>query len=279
MDVEQQIENLYSIGLTIEDKDAAARFLSDVSYFRLIKAFGIGLKREGKFCEGTTFEQIKRLYLFNAKLRHVLFPEIEKTEINLRCRLANYFSCKYGVLGYKESVNFADESLHARFLQEINAETERNSKAAFVQHFRQNYEGGELPFYALIELFGYGMLSKFFKNLKTEDKKAIERYYDRTSYIYLESWFEHLSFVRNVCAHYGRLYNIRLTKTPKLYRQDMPNGAKNNKVYATFVCLKRLLPYDGHWIKFLDDVSSLLEEFPEAEPWRMGFPQNWRECL
>lgn len=44
-----------------------------------------------KYYEGVTFEQIVELYLFNANFRQILFPEIEKVEINLRCRIANYF--------------------------------------------------------------------------------------------------------------------------------------------------------------------------------------------
>lgn len=66
-----------------------------MSYFRLIKAFGLGLKNEDStFKSGVTFEQIKGLYIFNAKFRHLLFSQIEKVEVNLRCRIANYFSCK-----------------------------------------------------------------------------------------------------------------------------------------------------------------------------------------
>lgn len=36
-------------------------------------------------------------------LRHLLFTQIEKVEVNLRCRVANYFSCTYGVPGYKDA--------------------------------------------------------------------------------------------------------------------------------------------------------------------------------
>lgn len=49
----------------------------------------------------------------------------------------------------------------------------RNSKAPFVRSFRENYEGGNLPIYALVEVFSFGTLSKFYKNMKNPDKKAI----------------------------------------------------------------------------------------------------------
>lgn len=63
-----------------------------MSCFRLIKAYSLNLKvKNGKYYAGVTFEQIVELYLFNANFRQILFPEIEKVEINLRCRIANYF--------------------------------------------------------------------------------------------------------------------------------------------------------------------------------------------
>ena len=57
----------------------------------------------------TIDEQIVELYLFNANFRQITFAEIEKIEVNVRCRIANYFAETYGVLGYKGAENFADE--------------------------------------------------------------------------------------------------------------------------------------------------------------------------
>lgn len=47
----------------------------------------------------------------------------------------------------------------------IEEQIGRNFKAPFVRNFRENYEGGQLPIYALVEVFGLGTLSKFFKNM------------------------------------------------------------------------------------------------------------------
>jgi len=280
IDVKRQIENLKNLGLTVEDEEATCRFLNNVSYFRLIKGFGGGLKNEDlTFKSGVSFDQIKGLYIFNAKLRHLIFSQIEKVEVNLRCRIANYFSCRYGVLGYKDPNNFKDPNYHARFLKEISIEIERNAKSAFVKNFQNNYEGGELPFYALIELFSFGMLSKFFKNMKNEDKKEIAKYYG-VGYPYLENWVEHLAVVRNVCAHYGRLYNVNLTSRPQLYRQYTERKITNYRVFATFICLKHLLPNDEHWNSFIVKVSMLIDKFPCANPAYMGFPKkDWEKLL
>lgn len=212
MTVEQQINNLKSLNLTIENESYARQFLNNVSYFRFVKAYSLGLKpKNGNYYDGVSFNQLVELYLFNSNFRQLLFPQIEKVEINLRCRLANYFSVTYGVLGYKDSRHFSNIQYHAAFLQDIQDEVRRNKRAPFIKNFQNNYENGDIPFYALVEIFSFGTLSKFFKNMKSTDKKEIASTYN-VNYVYLESWIENIAYVRNLCAHYGRLYNAKLTK-------------------------------------------------------------------
>lgn len=279
LSVEEQIENLKAINLTIEDEDFAKQFLNDVSYFRLIKAYSLGLKpKNGKYYNNVTFEQLVELYRFNTDFRHLLFAQIEKVEINLRCRISNYFSSTYGVLGYMDNRNFADVKYHSMFLTDIQKEVIRNKRAPFIKNFQNNYENGDIPFYALIEVFSFGTLSKFFKNMKNNDKKAIARTYGIT-YPYLESWIESLAYVRNLCAHYGRLYNAKLTKTPKLFQHDRKYGIVNIRIFGVLVCLKHILSPDRHWNEFVDTMELLFEKYPHVEKSTMGFPENWADIL
>jgi len=44
LNIDEQIANLKSINLIIEDEYSAKKFLNDVSYFRFIKAYSLGLK-------------------------------------------------------------------------------------------------------------------------------------------------------------------------------------------------------------------------------------------
>ena len=279
MTIDEQVENLKALGLIIDNEDDVASFLNDISYFRLIKGFSIGLKPiNGNYNDGVSFNEIKELYLFNCNFRQSLFAQIEKIEINLRSRISNYFSCKYGNFGYEDANNFRNPEYHASFLDDINNELQRNSKSPFVRNFQQNYEGSKLPLYALIELFSFGTLSKFYKNMTNEDKKAVASTYN-VSYAYLESWIEHIAFVRNICAHYGRVYNVNLVKTPTLYKEYDKAGIGNNRVFATMLCLKHLLPNDRHWTEFVDLTSTMFEKYPHVKKELMGFTENWSTIL
>lgn len=277
--VREQVENLKSLNLIIDDENYAISFLNDVSYFRFIKAYSPGLKpKNGNYFDGITFEQLVELYLFNAKFRQQLFIQIEKIEINLRCRISNYISLKYGNLGYKDSFNFANKNYHSQFLREIQSEIKRNRKVPSVKNFQNNYENGDIPFYALIEIFSFGALSKFFKNLKNNDKKEISSIYG-LNYTYFESWIESIAYVRNICAHYGRLYNVRLSKTPRLYQNDLELAVANTHIFSILCCMKHLLPNDRHWIELVDTLEFLFKKYPHVQKDSMGFPENWRNIL
>lgn len=277
--IDEQVENLKSIGLIVEDEEYARKILNDISYFRLIKAYSLNLKpKNGKYDGQTSFRKIVDLYLFNANFRQIIFPEIEKIEINMRCRIANYFANKYGVLGYLNADNFKVKKYHTDFLDDIDEEVRRNSKAPFVRNFQENYEGGQLPIYALAEVFSFGTLSKFYKNMRNEDKKEIAKKFD-VGYTYVESWLESISYVRNICAHYGRLYNAKLSKTPILYKEYTQKGIGNNRVFGVLLCMKHLLKYDMHWNKFVDDIDRLFDKYGSVQVGTMGFPQDWKKIL
>ena len=278
MTIDEQVENLKNIGLIVDDEEYAKKILNDISYFRLIKAYSLNLKsKNGCYNKQTTFKEIVDLYLFNSNFRQLIFPEIEKVEINVRCRLANFFAEQYGVLGYLQAENFSNENYHAQFLEDIKEEVRRNSKAPFVRNFKENYEGGNLPIYALVEVFSFGTLSKFYKNMLNKDKKAIAKTFG-VGYTYFESWLESISYVRNICAHYGRIYNAKLSKTPILYKEYTQVGIGNNRIYGVLLCLKYLLKDDDHWNLFVDKIE-LFDKYPCVQISTMGFPENWKVLL
>ena len=279
MTIDEQIENFKSLGLIINDEEYAKRILNDISYFRLIKAYSLGYKpKNGSYYKGITFEQIVELYLFNANLRQITLARIEKIEVNVRCRIANYFAETYGVLGYKDPANFAEKEYHKEFLEDIEEEISRNSKAPFVRNFKENYEGGELPIYALVEVFSFGTLSKFYKNMKNADKKVVAKSFG-LGYTYLESWLESIAYVRNICAHYGRIYNAKFSKTPVLYKQYTEVGIGNNRMFGVLLCMKHILKNDNHWNSYVNQIAALVNKYEHVDVKTMGFSDDWKDLL
>lgn len=253
--------------------------LKDISYFRLIKGFSIGLKeKNSNFNENITFEIIVELYDFNTKFRELLFSKISLVEIIFRTRIANYFCDTYGVLGYLDPNNFENKYYFDEFIGDVNEEVERNKRSPFIVNYKSNYAGGDIPFYALIEISSFGMMSKFYKNMLSKDKKIIAKSFN-VSYNYFESWIETFAYIRNICAHYGRLYNAEFTKKPKLYSTIEGLGIKNNRIFGSLICLKTILKLDPSWNEFVDSIGTLFNQYPHVNISYMGFIDNWKELL
>lgn len=113
--------------------------------------------------------------------------------------------------------------------------------------------------------------------MENEDKKAIAKEFE-VDYIYLESWIENLSYVRNICAHYGRLYGAKLTKTPKLYKEYLKQGISNNTIFASIINLK-ILAEDDYYDKFHSDLLEIINKYPLVELKHLGFIRNWQSIF
>ena len=114
--------------------------------------------------------------------------------------------------------------------------------------------------------------------MKNQDKKAVARTFG-VGYTYLESWLESIAYVRNICAHYGRLYNAKLAKTPMLYKEYTAYGIGNNRVFGVLLCMKQLLKNDDHWDLFVDNIEILFDKYEQVDIRTMGFPEDWKELL
>ena len=278
--VQEQICNLKDLGLQFDDTDKAKDVLSRVSYYRLIKAYAIEYKKnDGTFVENTKFKDILKLYEFDAALRHILSPNIEMIEIHLRAAIANYIGVKYGPLAYLDQSIIQSTEYYEDLMNNIHDMVEKNSNSPIVRNFRTNYKDGNLPIYALVEICSFGDISKLFKILKNADKKEIATSFG-VGYTYLESWMETLVFVRNVCAHYGRLYNARIKKRPKLYKQYYQAGVANGMVFAVILCIKHLLD-EKQRCRFLDDISEHICQMNDEgiDISRIGAKKEWKKLL
>ena len=137
LSIDDQIKNLKELGLLIGDIDKAKKFLNNVSYYRFIKAYSLEFKSKNSVYDiGTRFETLVELYNFNSDFAHILFKVVERIEIILRCRISNYFSLKYGVLGYEDVDNFENHFYFSEFQEDINVELSRNDKSPIVKNFK-----------------------------------------------------------------------------------------------------------------------------------------------
>lgn len=282
MDIPAQIQNLKNNNLIIEDDEAAERILQRISYYRLIKAYSPSFKdkKTGLYRDGTTFDQIYRVYEFDNQLRHLLIPYLQEIEISFRCQITNYFCVKYGVLGYLERENFDEAASYSELYNKIDQCLTQSKESPIIKNFQDNYVDGKVPLYAAIEVFTFGTLALFYRSMKLEDRKAIANMYDNVNQHYLSSWLVSIGYVRNLCSHFNRLYNKTLIKKPLLYkRQD--GDVNNSRLYSVLCCMRYLCKESGEWTSFVNALKDLLEEYSDCvKPSGIGCIQDgWADKL
>lgn len=168
--LEQQVDLLESRGLIISNVDFAVEVLSRINYYRL-SAYSLSLRENDKFNRGATFEQVYQLYEFDAKLRHIIFEVTETIEIQFRTQVAYYLAMEYGAMSFLDNGLFYNKEYHQRFCEDFNREKDLQANSAFVAHHNQFYDG-KMPVWVAVEIFSFGMLSKFYNNFKQSDKTS-----------------------------------------------------------------------------------------------------------
>lgn len=275
---EQQLEILQKRNLVIDDMNDALSFLKRVSYYRF-SAYGLTLKQNDNkdlFRDGVSFFQMKMIYNFDQKLRDLLMNHLELIEIEFRSKIAYHHSHQFGPLGYKYPDNFSSPVAHKGFLEELDKQINRSGKELFVLHHKSKY-GGEFPFWVAIEVISFGELSKLFKNLTEEIKGEIVNDFNLSSF-YAESWLHTLSYIRNVCAHYGRIYGKELTIKPKLFKSKR-NKFEANRIFTAVFILAKILHREDR-INFITTLQALLEEYSIHIDFKeLGFPDDWESLL
>lgn len=282
--VKEQIDHLKSINLAIGDQEYAEMFLNSVSYYRLIKAYGRDFKNHGEqFRKGVTFEQIAGVYRFNDYIRGLLIPPLEGIEISLRCKIANQFCTNYGVFKYdsKDCFEVSTPEEESDFLElqgKIKQTIINGADNPIVQHFNK-WHHGKIPLYALVEILSFGVLVKFYKIMKKEDRQAIAGLHGLDEF-HFGTWLPCFLELRNRCAHYDRIYGKKFKKSPKLLSCDKKWVTEYNTLFPILICMSRIFKGDSGWESAMQSFRILLEQYGDIiKKEKMGFPEDWYEVL
>jgi abortive infection bacteriophage resistance protein len=282
--IPDQIALLKQRGLTFNDEARAAHYLSNISYYRLrayTYPFQDSTDPAHSFNRKVSFEEIIDLYVFDRKLRMLVFDALEKIEIAFRTKIIYEYALTHGSHWYENSKLFRNQY---RFITDINKvyqEIDR-STATFIKHYSQTYTNPQKPAcWMTLEVVSMGLLSKLFENLiRGNEKKAVTAAFGLPNVAILESWMHTFSHLRNVCAHHCRLWNRRFTTTPQLPNNPTYTFLTNrdihpNKLYATLSCIIYVLNIINPDHSFGRKFKVLLEMSTNVNLKEMGFPKNW----
>lgn len=269
------------------------RWLQTVGYYRL-SAYWLPLElsppanrsRSKRFPPGTNFDEIIDIYVFDRKLRLLVMEAIDRFEIAVRARWTNRLAVAHGSHAHMECVNFRDGFEHANMYAKL-ANTAKESSEVFVEHYRSKYTDPYMPpLWQVTELMTLGELSKWVKSSRDNRMKdELARDLGIPNKEVMESVLQLLSYIRNICAHHGRLWNRKTVKrAPNIrqFRADMDiqrTGRQHeprNSIYNVLVVLGRTLQHQSPDTTFPQRVSGLVRTRSLTQRRAMGFPDDWQ---
>lgn len=130
-----------------------------------------------------------------------------------------------------------------------------------------------------MELFSFGMISRFYADMPVKDKRNFTKENFNTSYQQLKNWLLCLSTLRNRCAHYMRLYDYTFIKRPQKPRNG--NIQSHNKIFNYIYIMKYVYPNADKWENsFLLNLQVLIEHYTDHIKLKhIGFPEKWEALL
>lgn len=299
--LDEQIIILKEKGIIIRDEVYAKEVLLRENYFFIMGYRHIFLKHDTtrKFKDGTTFEELYSLFVFDRMFRNIIFKNILIVENNYKSIFSYTMSKNYGYRerDYLDSKNFDNDKSKQRQINDLVRKVKRqfriNGKNHMAtNHYMENY--GYIPLWIGIKVISFGLMSEMFSILKREDKEAIANVY-RLDSEEMEIYLPILANYRNLCAHedvvfdhftqrmipdniYHNLLNIDKTNGEYIYGK--------NDIFALIIILKRMLSK----VDFKMMMNEINYEFDRLSGRiytisiddvidKMGFPPNYKDIM
>ncbi len=297
--LDEQIQILEYKGLVIHDIDEAKRILFRENYFFVSGYRHLFMRsmKDNSFIPGTTFEELYATFVFDRRIRNIMFKYILVIENNMKSIISYQLSKKYGIRekDYLNPKNFTQDGIKVRQVTDVINKMKRQIRVNGKQHtatlhYLSNY--GYIPMWILVKVLSFGIISELYNILKAEDAYSIAEYYDvqpETLSIYLSL----LSNYRNVCAHEDILYDHRTqrpipdSKYHYLLDIEMTDDEYNygkNDLFALLIIMKQMLQEEefhdliyeiGYEIDILDGKVDVVPLNLILN--KIGFPNNWRD--
>jgi len=299
--IDEQIEILENKGLTIDDYDKAREVLIRENYF-FISGYRHLLMEHGNrdtFVDGATFEELYSIFLFDRKIRNIMFKYILVIENNIKSIISYQLSKKYGYREkeYLNPRNFKQESFKMNHVNDTINKMKRQIRNNAHQHtatahYVNNY--GYIPLWVSVKVLSFGIISELYSILKDEDRKEIADFYHMTPNT-LEIYLSILANYRNICAHEDIIYDHRTQrKIPdsiyheklQIIQVDDEYIYGKNDLFAVIIILRQMLS-DREFRDTVNEIGYemdiLTNKLKSVNPVdvlnRVGFPDNWRDIL
>lgn len=301
--INEQIEQLKHRKLVITDEAEAKRFLLSNNYYNIINGYSKFFPMEGdNYTDCTTFEEVKRLYIFDAELKHAYFKAILSAELHLKSIFAHRFAEEYPDIKYPYlDINCYDQEKTLDVVQTIHKlsgiiNKQKKFSDSSISHYVRAYD--HVPVWVLVNYIDFGDLRFMVTNSpKTIQNKvardmlefAQQNIPDLTTFPpeYLVDMLTNINELRNVCAHNNRLIGFKCHHDSKYWaslheQYGIPSDSERRDAYSVYISLQCFLS-DWEFAFFHNTIRKRMHILSHALTSisvnnileTLGFPDNW----
>lgn len=263
---EELLDYIISKGVIVNDRQDAINKFQRYTYYSIINTYKEVFKKDNKYINGVTFDEIYSLYVFDKNLRSIFLKYALEIEIIVKSLISNTISEKYGIENsLSEIICFdsnADVELIKYLVFDINEESRKNyGKHSAITHYIKNY--GFIPPFVMTKIMTLGQISRYYGLLKQEDRQAISKYFKISDKL-LKQILVNLTLVRNICAHNDRLYTFhsKFLISYKLIDKTYKVNEKSTNLYMLINSMKYLLDSENYnnFVNQINNEISILSE-------------------
>ncbi|MEE3607692.1 Abi family protein [Avibacterium paragallinarum] len=267
------IELLQARGMKIRETSYAKKKLAQVGYYRLSGFWHISRTANqdnslsDQFLPNTNFDEIYRLYIFDKKLRLLLLDIIERLEVHVRSVIAHELG-RFDPLAYLKD-DFINPQYNDRYQiwkDKLISQIDKSRDDFVLWHKEQSRD---LPFWAVVEVWDFGTLSKYYSMLKKRFQNKIAVRFNANNTATFISWLNEINIIRNQAAHHSRIWNkkgnpIKILDNSYFNELNLDHHSKR-RLFSRIVVMWYLISQTSKNYKWLDHLSSLiLENFPSV---------------
>lgn len=287
-------------GLFLPDEKRALRYLRSIGYYRLsayVRSFETD--QRDVIRDGTTFDDVLALYVFDRKLRLHLLDAIERVEVALRAATSDHMSRIAGPHWYEQPNRFKSRDAHSRLLRDVDEIMEVQKRRRregslgddrfvsaldyYVAHFEEPVRP---PTWIVFEELSFGTTRVVYEALADSAVRASIARSLGVKPPVLDSWLKCYQRVRNICAHHGRLWNRGLGVYPMLPKSravrwlDDPglitrDPWRRQRLYPVLVSLQTILHTISPGSTWGIRLRGLLDSNSVVPLRGMGVPEGW----
>ncbi len=278
--LQQQIAILKRRQLKINDTKTTRNRIQDIGYFKL-KGYCIPFySKKDYFRSNTSFNTVYSAYKLDEKMRIILFPMLQRIEVQFKALLGSYLGTKYGPLGYLNTPMFATFAGESEWLACIKRNEKRGRKRneAYICHYQNEYDD-KFPIWVAIEMSSLGDVSKLYSNIKTNDKKNFAMKYYHMNYQKLSNWLQVITIIRNICAHNARLFSKKIPLNIYINRYDHISKNNSKTLFGVLYICKTLLMGTDFFQYQIINLKQVLKQTPFQGFYEYGLPDDWCQKL